>query len=193
MSIERSAAGPLEEPRWPRPAAHCPLCGAKTRARQSGGQLRPVCPTCGHIIYFDPKVATILWIGQQHPRHGERVLLVQRRIDPGAGLWALPGGFVDAGEGAAAAAIREAREELSVDIELRGALAIFGREDYPAGDEGLADITIAYRARIVAGTPRAQDDAAALAWFGPQERPPLARFLPTRSLLARWQRGELAE
>ena len=143
------------------------------------------------MIYFDPKVATILWLQPQHPERGERVLLVKRAIDPGAGRWALPGGFVDAGEGAATAAIREAREELTVTVELLGLLAIFGREEYPEGDEGMADITIAFQARIVAGEPQAQDDAAEFAWFTKEHLPPLV-FYPTKTLVARWLRGELA-
>ena len=175
--------------RWPRPAAYCPVCGAATVAAKRAGQWRPCCIKCGHVTYFDPKVATILWLQQQHATLGERVLLVQRAIDPGAGRWALPGGFVDAGEGAATAAIREAREELTVDVELLGLLAIFGREDNPEGDEGMADITIVYRARIVAGELRAQDDAADCAWFTREKLPPLV-FHPTRTLIARWRRGE---
>ena len=179
------------EKRWPRPAAHCPVCGAATAAQLRGGHWRPVCLACGHVIYFDPKVATILWLQSLHPEQGERVLLVKRAIDPGAGRWALPGGFVDAGEGAATAAIREAREELTVTVELRGLLALFGREEYPEGDEGMADITIAFQARIVAGQPRAQDDAAEFAWFTKDHLPPLV-FYPTKTLIARWVRGELA-
>ena len=143
------------------------------------------------MIYFDPKVATILWLQPQGPGRGERVLLVKRAIDPGAGRWALPGGFVDAGEGAATAAIREAHEELTVTVELLGLLAIFGREEYPEGDEGMADITIAFQARIVAGEPQARDDAAEFAWFTKEHLPPLV-FYPTKTLVARWLRGELA-
>lgn len=177
--------------RWPRPAAYCPVCGTATVAQERAGEWRPRCPACGHVIYFDPKVATILWLGERHADLGERVLLVRRAIDPGAGRWALPGGFVNAGEGAATAAIREAREELTVAVELLGLLAIFGREEYPEGDEGVADITIAYQARIVAGEPRARDDAADCAWFTEGRLPPLV-FHPTRTLVARWLRGELA-
>lgn len=143
------------------------------------------------MIYFDPRVATILWLQSRHPERGERILLVKRAIDPGAGRWALPGGFVDAGEGPAVAAIREAREELTVAVELSGLLAVFGREEYPEGDEGLADITIAYRARIVTGEPRARDDAAEFAWFTKDHLPSLV-FYPTKTLVARWLRGELA-
>ncbi len=45
---------------------------------------------------------------------GERrrsVLLIKRSFPPGAGKWALPGGFIDQGEAPADAALREAQEE----------------------------------------------------------------------------------
>jgi 8-oxo-dGTP diphosphatase len=43
------------------------------------------------------------------------VLLIQRRHDPFAGRWALPGGFVDAGERVARAAARELAEETAIE------------------------------------------------------------------------------
>ena len=47
---------------------------------------------------------------------GERVVLI-RRAHPPLG-WALPGGFVDEGERLDAAAVREAKEETGLDVEL---------------------------------------------------------------------------
>ena len=44
------------------------------------------------------------------------ILLVQRREEPGRGLWALPGGHIDRGETASEAAIRELYEETGLDM-----------------------------------------------------------------------------
>ncbi len=48
---------------------------------------------------------------------GGGVVLIERKHPPHG--WALPGGFVDVGESLAQAARREAREEISLDVELR--------------------------------------------------------------------------
>ncbi|MFO0847086.1 MAG: NUDIX hydrolase [Gemmataceae bacterium] len=58
-----------------------------------------------------------------------RVLLIKRKSDPFAGLWALPGGFVDEGERPADAARRELQEEAGLTVEDLEPL-------YTAGDPG---------------------------------------------------------
>jgi ADP-ribose pyrophosphatase YjhB (NUDIX family) len=50
--------------------------------------------------------------------HDGRLVLVRRGVDPGKGRWSIPGGAVNLGEKIRAAAIREAKEECGVDIEI---------------------------------------------------------------------------
>lgn len=52
--------------------------------------------------------------------HEEKVLVVRRGNEPMAGKWSFPGGRVEFGEGLAEAALREAREETGVTVNLAG-------------------------------------------------------------------------
>ena len=58
---------------------------------------------------------------------GGEVVLIERKHPPHG--WALPGGFVDAGEAPASAAVREAKEETSLDVELVAQLHAYGVPD----------------------------------------------------------------
>jgi len=102
-----------------------------------------------------------------------RVLLIQRKKDPFAGFWALPGGFVDEGETLAGAARRELFEETGLVIEELEQL-------YAAGDPGRDPrgwtVSVVFLARVDAAAidPRAGDDAAEVGWHPLADLPPLA-------------------
>ena len=57
-------------------------------------------------------------------RQDNRVLLTQRRYEPDTGLWTLPGGLVELGEGIMEAAKRETKEETGLDIEIERLLGV---------------------------------------------------------------------
>src|SRR5215207_9770482 len=98
----------------------CPQCAGVLALREikASEPMRPVCTSCGQVIYLDPKVAVGTIIGDDTGR----LVLVRRAIEPGYGLWVFPGGYVDRGEGVESAAIREAREEAGLDVRLDGLL-----------------------------------------------------------------------
>ena len=102
-----------------------------------------------------------------------RVLLIRRKNDPFAGLWAVPGGFVDMDEPLDAAAARELREETGVAAERLEQLHTFGD---PGRDPRGRTITVAYMAEVDAEQvqPRAADDAAEVGWHDLHALPPLA-------------------
>jgi ADP-ribose pyrophosphatase YjhB (NUDIX family) len=54
----------------------------------------------------------------------ERVLLVRRGHPPAAGEWSLPGGRVEEGESPRSAAVRELREETTIDGRVVASLGI---------------------------------------------------------------------
>ena len=97
------------------------------------------------------------------------IVLIERINPPHA--WALPGGFVDWGESLEQAAVREAKEETSLDIEL---IRQFHTYSNPRRDPRHHTITTVYIARA-SGTPHARDDAKALGVFNESTLPaPLA-------------------
>ncbi len=102
-----------------------------------------------------------------------RVLLIERKGEPFAGMWALPGGFVDAGERLVDAAVRELEEEAGITV---GEL----EQLYTAGDPGRDPrgwtVTVAFLGRVDARKAKvvAGDDAAKVAWFRLDKLPDLA-------------------
>ena len=103
-----------------------------------------------------------------------RVLLIERKYEPFAGYWALPGGFVDQGERLEEAAQRELGEETGV----RGlALEQIGAFGDPGRDPRGWTVSVVYLARVAspADCPAvAADDAARAGWFAWDELPALA-------------------
>ncbi len=88
---------------------HCPRCRAPELAFEAGK--RHACHACGWTFYRNAAAAVFGIV-----EHEGRVLLVRRARDPTVGTLDLPGGFVDLGETAEAALVRELHEELSVQV-----------------------------------------------------------------------------
>ena len=98
---------------------------------------------------------------------GEEVLLIRRGTPPREGQWSLPGGRIEPGEPVRTAALRELREETSVEAELVDLVdvvdAIFENK---AGDLITRHyVLIDYVAQWRSGTPKAGDDAADARFF----------------------------
>lgn len=104
------------------------------------------------------------------------VILIERKYEPYG--WALPGGFVDVGETLEAAAIREAREEVCLDVELKTLLGCYSS---PERDPRGHTVSAVYIAEAV-GEPKAADDARNLQIFTPEELPEKLAFDHARIL-----------
>jgi len=120
------------------------------------------CPECGHLVYRYrnpiPTVDVIIEVGTG-------VVLIKRRNPPHG--WAIPGGFIDYGESAEEAAVREAAEETSLDVtELRQ----FRVYSAPDRDPRHHTLTVVFTARGE-GVPRAADDAADIGVFDRESLP----------------------
>lgn len=119
-----------------------------------------VCTRCGQVLYLDPKVA----VGTIVRVDDGRLVLVRRAIEPGYGLWVFPGGYMDRGEEVTEAAIREAREEAGLHVELERLVNI-----YSYGRRSL--IVIVYAAKAVGGTLCTDEECLEARLFRPDEIP----------------------
>ncbi|WP_028571085.1 NUDIX domain-containing protein [Desulfonatronum lacustre] len=121
--------------------------------------LQKPCPHCAKplTIYTNPVPTVDILITL--PDRG--IVLIERRNPPPG--WAIPGGFIDYGESAEQAAVREALEETGLEVELTG---LFGVYSAPDRDPRQHTISTIFTAQ--AKNPdqlRAGDDAGAVRVF----------------------------
>jgi ADP-ribose pyrophosphatase YjhB (NUDIX family) len=135
----------------------CPRCGGGLL--DGGGHLR--CPACGERYWANsvPGAQAVL------VRDG-RVLLGRRRDEPSAGLWDLPGGFLEEGEDALAALRREVLEETGLTIRPDEFLGAWNERYW-----NRTVLCLTWLARVTGGVERPGDDLVELRWFAPHERP----------------------
>ena len=89
-------------------------------------------------------------------------ILIKRKNDPFKDYWALPGGFVDYGETTEHAAIREAKEETSIDVRLE---KLFNVYSDPDRDPRRHTVSVFYLAHGNFDDAKADDDAKDIAVF----------------------------
>jgi len=122
--------------------------------------------------YPRPRVATdaVVFTEKDGKRH---VLLIQRKNEPFAGMWALPGGFVEMEESLETAAARELEEETGLNGVALKQFHTFGD---PGRDPRGRSISIAYMGEVDwrQHAPRGGDDAADAQWFPLDDLPSLA-------------------
>lgn len=148
----------------------CPVC-AGSLARvvgEPGAQPHLRCAgTCGRDWYANPKpTANVL---AERADDG-RLLLVRRGREPFLGCWDIPGGFVDDGEEAADAAVRELQEETGLRVQVTGFVGVFG--DIYGGDRGDHTCNLFWRGIVDDPDVAAPaSDVSELAWFDADELP----------------------
>jgi len=114
-----------------------------------------------------PTVDIIIEVERPDGRKG--IVLIERKNPPHG--WALPGGFVDYGETLEAAAVREAREETSLEVELKGQFHTYSDPKRDPRGHAISTVFVA----VAKGTPEGADDARKAAVFTAEEIPcPLA-------------------
>ena len=117
--------------------------------------------------YKQPKLTVDILIEFEKDSKIAGIVLIERKNPPLG--WALPGGFVDYGESLEQTAIREAKEETSLDVKL---VRQFHTYSEPLRDPRHHTVTAVYIAKAT-GTPKACDDAKNIGIFTRETLPAL--------------------
>jgi len=136
---------------------------------------RLLCPHCGKVVekYRNPFPTVDVIIEVEGG-----IVLIQRKNPPYG--WALPGGFVDYGESLEEAAIREAKEETSLDVELVSQLGAYSDPDRDPRQHNISVVFLARSKRE--GNPVASDDAIKVGIFDAGSLPEELAFDHSRIL-----------
>lgn len=138
---------------------YCPKCKHDLTAKDN----REECPNCGFIHYHD-----MVACASVVPVKDDKVLINIRRDEPYKGQVDLIGGFIEPGETAEHAAVREAKEETGLDVKI---VKMFGTYADQYGKDGVYTMNIQFIVEITGGEMKASDDAAALEWIDIKEIP----------------------
>ncbi len=122
-------------------------------------------------LYPRPALTVDAIVVAGHPS-AYQLLLIERKKDPYAGKWALPGGFVDMEETLGQACIRELKEETGLELPRMEQFRVF---DAVNRDPRHRTVSVVFYAFI--SEPKAvcgADDAALAQWFPIDDLPALA-------------------
>ena len=155
----------------------CVKCGAPLVVKVIEGRELEACPNDDFVLWRDPKVAAAIVV-----ESGGGIVLGRRAIEPGYGLWCLPGGFVNDDESPAEAVVRECREEIGALVEVASLLDVY----LGAKSTAPSIVVIAYVGRLAPGEKvSAGDEMLEVGVFRLDELPPIA-FPSHREALARY-------
>lgn len=157
----------------------CMHCGQRlvTAVPEGDTKRRLVCMDCGFIHYLNPRpVAGVIPV-----REDGQLLLVRRTIEPRSGTWVFPGGYMDLGETAEEAAVRETMEEANLAVGDLRLVGVFTRTE-----PGI--VVIVYEGLAI-GEARPGHETSEVRWWDPTAIPwdELA-FDSTEAALRTWAR-----
>jgi ADP-ribose pyrophosphatase YjhB (NUDIX family) len=139
----------------------CGRCGDAMRPALADEPGIGRCDTCGEIHWSNFVCGAAVHVFREG-----RLLLTRRsaHVGRGAGWWTPPGGHLDPGEMPEEAVVREAREEVGLDVAITGFVGVYTDHRDPTV------VTTIFRAEAD-GEPRTSDEVSEVRWFAPDELP----------------------
>jgi ADP-ribose pyrophosphatase YjhB (NUDIX family) len=141
----------------------------------------------GHENWINPAVGAIVYVIKDG-----KVLFGVRSVEPNSGKLSLPGGFVDVNETAEQAAIREAKEELGIDVSLQTYLGTYATT---YGNRPILNIVFVASCQNQSITPGDDMSGGEPVWHGLEDLPAPDKLAwdwyqaAQKDLLAWWQRN----
>lgn len=166
---------------------HCPLCGGKLEKPQEN--FHGLCSKCTQHWHKSPRPTVVGIIYKLN--NPLKVLFTRRGIQPKKDLLDLPGGFVDPDELPKEAMLREAKEELAVELENLKFLHHINSK-YTYQQITFISLNNLYTATIKKGqTPKPKDDVSKLTWLNIQTKIPQLAFPPLEKSLKLYRQNQL--
>ena len=107
-----------------KPYLFCPICAQKLMRAMIDGRERKYCPSCSWVHYINPLPVAIAYTLNSN----DELLVVRRAHEPALNEWALPGGFLEAGEEPHEGCLRELMEETALNGKIDRLIGIYHRE-----------------------------------------------------------------
>ncbi|NTU45966.1 MAG: NUDIX hydrolase [Chlorobiaceae bacterium] len=107
-----------------KPFSFCPVCSKTLEWSMINGHERKICLSCSWVHYINPVPAALAYVVNSK----DELLIVRRAHEPACNEWALPGGFLEAGEEAHEACLRELKEETSLSGKIDRLIGVYQRE-----------------------------------------------------------------
>lgn len=161
--------------------AYCPLCGKPLAQEIVDHRFRKVCSACGYIHFRNPAATISLLIIQ-----GGQVLLGKRSGKPGEECWATPSGYVEFDEDYLTTAVREAKEETGLDVEIVSVLNV--TDSFFPPEQHFLNLYLL--ARVAGGHLQSGDDMGELRWFPLSGPFPEMAFQEDMDLLERYRQAD---
>lgn len=154
--------------------SYCTRCGHELTERLVAERMRPACPSCGMVVFADPKLAVAALI----EREGKMLMGRRSRSSASPGKWSFPAGYVDRGERVEDALVREVREETGLGVTIDTLLGLYS-------ETGNIVVLAVYVVTASGGAMAPNDDLTELALF-PFDAPPEPAFSHDPQIIADW-------
>lgn len=156
------------------PYKFCPRCKWILNKTVANGHARLSCNKCGWVYYYNPLPSVAAFVYNAD----DMVLLVKRDVPPGRNKWALPTGFIEQGELAEQAVLRELKEETNFTGTVQDLVGVYTEKTKLYGDV----LLIGYAVRYLGGKLKPGSDVNKAKFF-PCSKLPAIAFASHRAMI----------